>query len=155
MKLGFDKSSIFNPKSKNSKSNLVFFRTLSSLSLTLKARAKTRKKRRNEKSPPKQKPQENLNAAGHQVARSCHMARPDRATWHGRATRHGQTVPYCWPASRARCVGARPCALTPVRSFACLCVSPCFWCPELHRTSTLLLNPPKMLSLLIKPEGSP
>jgi len=68
---------------------------------------------------------------------------------------HSQTVPLCWPAGHAWCVGARPCALTPVRAFACLHVFPYSWCPGLPRTSTLLLNPPKMLSLLIKPEGAP
>jgi len=77
-----------------------------------------------------------------------------RARWHGRATQHGQVVPHHWPAGSCWMFGVRPCVLTPVRAFACLRVLPCSWCPGLPRTSTLLLNPPKMLSLLPKLEGS-
>jgi len=76
-------------------------------------------------------------------------------TWHGRATRHSQPVPYHWPAGRARSVGARPCAFDARPCFARFHALPCSLCPGLPRTSTLILNPPKMRSLQIKPEGSP
>ena len=114
-------------------------RTLSSLSLTLKARGKTRKKAES-KSPPKNKTANNKT--------------PGRPTWHGRAMWHGQTVPHgtvvptgtarpchmarsCQQARPGRAtllvslacpvVGARTCASTPVHAFPRLCVSPCLF----------------------------
>ena len=69
------------PKSVNSKLNLSVSWTLSSLSQNPKAKKKNsgKKKRPNRKVPRKNKIAKDLTAAGHQVARSCHQARPARA----------------------------------------------------------------------------
>jgi len=77
-----------------------------------------------------------------------------RAQWHGCATQYGQAVPLFWPAWSCWFVGTRSGALMHARSLPVLRVLSCSWCAGLPRTSTLLLNPPKMLFLLPKPEGS-
>jgi len=110
---------IFNPKHKF-QLNLSVFTLSKPLSPNPKSKRKKQGRKTEWKRCPKQNRKKGLTAAGHQVARPCHVARLDRATWHGRAPRHGQPVPIVWPAGRAGSLAHGRAVLAPVR------VSPVF-----------------------------
>ena len=131
---------IFNPKHKF-QLNLSVFTLSKPLSPNPKSKTKKQGRKTEWKRCPKQNCKKSLTAAIHQVARSCHVARPDRAN--------------CLAGWSCQVLGARPCGLGARPRFARFRALPCSWCPRLPRTSTFLLNPSKMLFLLVKPEGSP
>ena len=137
----------------NRKAESKFEDSLKPLSKTLKQ--EERKEKCGIKTPRKENRETTLSRASTPLARPCSVARSCHPARLGRATFLAGWS--CWCSSARPCLHARPClrpfcALSLLNGgpFCAFMVGWSCWC-----SGTLLLNSPKMLSLLMKPEGSP